>query len=649
MNLEIIDLVIIAGLMLFVLAVATYTKKYTRSVADFLAANRCAGRYMLTIAEGEANLGAISLLAILQMYYQVGFAAVWWSLMSLPIGIIISLTGWVTYRFRQTRAFSLAQFFEQRYSRNFRIFMGIVMFVTGVINFGIFPAVGSNFFIYFCGLPDHFPFLGLSIPMFPTLMALLLTVSLYFTFAGGQIAVMVTDFIQGLFASIVIIIILVFIFISLDWSQVTEALLMAPEGASLINPHQGGKVEEDFNFWYFAMLAVLSFYRHKSWQGTQGYNCAALSPHEAKMGAVLGSLRGMSQNLLLVMLAVAALTLMRHPDFSHIATQVNGVLDTIGNDETRNQMIVPAVMSRFLCPGLVGAFCAVFLAAFISTHDTYLHSWGSIFIQDVVMPFRKSPLAPKKHMTLLRLAIIGVAVFIFFFSLLFQQKQHILLWFAITAAIYGGGAGAAIIGGLYWKRGTTTAAYAGMIVGAVLSLVGIVIRQFNEDFFLNGMEIAFWTSLIALITYITVSLSERRISNLDKLLHRGQYAKADDVVVDDIVVHDKGAGKILRKLGFTAEFTRGDKLLYGFVIAWTLFWFGIFVVGNICYFVFEISTEVWAKFWLYYVWITMLLGVPITIWLAIGGIIDVRRMFRRLSKIKRDEHDDGWVDNKTLD
>ena len=57
----------------------------------------------------------------------------------------------------------------------------------------------------------------------------------------------------------------------------------------------------------------------------------------------------------------------------------------------------------------MGAFAAVMLAAFISTHDTYLHSWASIFIQDVVMPLRKKPFSSKQHISVLRWAIIGVA------------------------------------------------------------------------------------------------------------------------------------------------------------------------------------------------------------------------------------------------
>jgi hypothetical protein len=51
------------------------------------------------------------------------------------------------------------------------------------------------------------------------------------------------------------------------------------------------------------------------------------------------------------------------------------------------------------------------------------------------------------------------------------------MFFAITGAIFTAGAGAAIIGGLYWKRGTTSGAWAALIIGAVLSVSGIIIQQ----------------------------------------------------------------------------------------------------------------------------------------------------------------------------
>jgi len=138
----------------------------------------------------------------------------------------------------------------------------------------------------------------------------------------------------------------------------------------------------------------------------------------------------------------------------------------------------------------MGLMCAAMLGAFISTNDTYLHSWGSMLIQDVILPFRKKPLTQTQHLRLLRLSIVMVAIFIFFFSLLFQQSEYIFLFFAITGAIFAGGSGAVIIGGLYWRRGTAAAAWAAMITGSSIAVGGIIIHQLTEDFPVNGQM--FW-------------------------------------------------------------------------------------------------------------------------------------------------------------
>ena len=69
------------GLSAFIIGAAIYTNRYTKSVGDFLAANRCAGRYLLCISSGMAGLGAISIVAFFEMYYAAGFTAVWWSMM----------------------------------------------------------------------------------------------------------------------------------------------------------------------------------------------------------------------------------------------------------------------------------------------------------------------------------------------------------------------------------------------------------------------------------------------------------------------------------------------------------------------------------------------------------------------------------------
>lgn len=129
-----IDWTIVFVFVLFLFTVAVVTQKYTTSVSGFLAAERCAGRYLLTMAEGASTLGLIAIIAYWEMYYQAGFCAAWWTYMFAPLGLVLSLSGWVAYRFRETRAMTMAQFFEMRYSRKFRIFGGIMAWISGIIN-----------------------------------------------------------------------------------------------------------------------------------------------------------------------------------------------------------------------------------------------------------------------------------------------------------------------------------------------------------------------------------------------------------------------------------------------------------------------------------------------------------------------------------
>ena len=224
MNLAFIDWLVIIIVLGGMIYSVSFTKGLMKSVTDFLSAGRTAGRYVISVSSGVAGLGAISIVMFLEMGYIAGFALSWWGLSQGIIILAITMSGWVIYRFRQTRSLTLAQFFEKRYSRKFRIFAGIVAFVSGIINFGIFPAVGAQFFINYCGLPDSI----IGIPMYPLVMILLLSIALYFVYTGGQIAVIIADFFQGVFVTIVLFVITLYLFTNIGWDQVSESLQQTP-------------------------------------------------------------------------------------------------------------------------------------------------------------------------------------------------------------------------------------------------------------------------------------------------------------------------------------------------------------------------------------------------------------------------------------
>ena len=688
-NLAFVDWMIVIIVLGGMIYSVSMTKGLMKSVSDFLSAGRTAGRYVLSISSGVAGLGAISIVMFLEMGYVAGFSLSWWGLSQGIILLAITMSGWVIYRFRMTRSLTLAQFFEKRYSRKFRIFAGIVAFFAGLINFGIFPAVGAQFFINFCGLPDYF----LGIPVYPLVMIVLLGIALYFVYTGGQIAVIIADFFQGVFVTIMLFIVTLYMLFTIGFDQVSDSLQSTPmklakeeiqvlkndksfqtltldeqslkvddikikyENSSRINPFKTSHVE-DFNFWYFLIGIIGVMYGALSWQGSQGYNSSAKNAHEAKMGVVLAGWRGIPQGMFMFLVPVLVYVLMNHPDYQHIADSVNISLSSLSSDTLKGQMRAPFVLSEILPVGLLGAFAALMLAAFISTHDTYLHSWGSIFIQDVIMPFRKKPFDKETHIKVLRYSIFGVAVFIFLFSLLFSQSQKIALYFAVTAAIFAGGCGAVIIGGLYWNRGTTSAAWTAMIIGAIIGVSGTLVKQISDNWLLNTESFTQLKSILMVlkningqeywglgmasssICYIAVSLLfPKKPVNMDKLLNRGKYSIDGEVnIVDEQV---KIGWKIL---GMGKEFTKNDKLIYILNYAWTGLWTLVFIIGTIYNLSNPVSDDAWMKFWEYYIYIHLLLSGIVLVWFTIGGFNDLKSMITSLQSEVRDHGDDGWVE-----
>ena len=645
-----LDWSIVGVLVVFLVVVAAASRRHTRSVADFLAAGRCAGRYLISVSEGAAGLGAITLIAFWEMHYDRGFTGVWWNLPNWPILFIIALTGWVTYRFRQTRAMTLAQFFEMRYSRSFRIYAGSIAFLCGVVNFGIFPAVGTRFFIHFCGLPPTVSIAGYDASTFALLMAGLLGLALFFTFTGGQIAIIVTDFVQGIVSMAMLVTIVTVLLGRFEWTQIHEALTMAPPGQSKLNPFDMGEVDS-FSIRFFLITYVMFFYNWMAWQGTAGFNCSARSPHEQRMAKVLATWRYFAQELLIPIVAVCAFTFLHHPSFAEQAEGVRQAISSIANDKVQTQMTVPLALSRLLPVGLMGGLCAMMLAAFISNHNSYLHSWGSILVQDVIMPLRGRSLSPARHLMLLRLSILGVAVFIYIFSLVFPMGQYILMFFRVTGSIYLAGAGVTIIGGLYWRRGTVAAAWSALTTGAVLSLVGFFLLErdpqrvpwaavraavmWAQDHF-TGQDLLMIISAICVATYIIVSLATcRQPFDLDRMLHRGRHAEPGTPAALP------PTGLAVLRMG--PDFTRKDKVLFIASMVWIGLCALLFVGGAVVHRVFGLQADDWAGFWHYVVRFAVVMGAVVVCWFGFFGARDMIDLFRRLRRRVRDDTDDGSV------
>ena len=294
---------------------AFYSRRYARGVVDYLAAGRIAGRYVISVGDLTAGLSVISLVAGCEQNYQTGFAVGFWGAITAPVGVFIALTGYCMYRWRETRCLSMGQFLEMRYgSKFFRVFCATLRTIAEMVTNAIGPAIATNFFIYYLGLPHKIMICGVNLPCYAIIVALCLILALMFILPGGRISLLITDCVQGLLCYPVFVVIVGYIILNFSWTyDIAPVMWNRVPGQSFMNPYDVSELR-DFNI--FALIVSLcgSVLNRAGWIGNDTSG-AAKTPHEQKMAGVLGSWRNGFSWMMILLLAIVVIVFMTSPHF----------------------------------------------------------------------------------------------------------------------------------------------------------------------------------------------------------------------------------------------------------------------------------------------------------------------------------------------
>jgi SSS family solute:Na+ symporter len=641
-----LDWAVVIGVLGIFITMAVLANRLTRSVSDYLVAGRCAGRYMLTMASGMEWIGAINIVAMVEMYYKGGFPCMWWVMLSTPFIVYMCVSGWGVYRYRETRSMTIAQFLETRYGRKVRLTAGILSWTAGMFNFGFFPLISARLFISLIGLPAHFHLPGvpgMEISTFVALAGLMVLLPLGFIVMGGHTSVMVSNFMQGLFTNIAAVIIVATLFFTVfDWHAISTTMLAhSTPDASMFNPlHTSGT--KDFNAWYFIIGIVGAWYGAMSNVPSQAFLGSGKTAHEQRMGYLLGQISWQGLLVFFMMIAICSFNLLNNPDHAATATLVNDALKTVP-DGMHDKVQSVATLKYLLPAGMVGLFCAIMMAALISSHNGFMHAWGGVLLQDIILPFRKEPLSTRNHIWALRGTIVFVGLIAFMLSISVNPQQSILMIFAAVNSIWLGPAGAVMLGGLYWKKGTAKAAMATLIAGSVVGMVFFILQQGwpiwhdKAEFPINGQYCFLINIVFSVILYVSLSLlTKQEDFNMEKMLHRGAYADKNEALPE------------LRPtqwwqsiFGITPMFNKRDRITAYIIVGWFLFWLGTFLAGMAYGHFCKPDDSVWVNFWYVYLCLNFAVLVGTTLWLGIGGIQDVRSLFKTMGAKDRDYSDTG--------
>ena len=330
---HVIDWIIMLVPFAAVLGLAIYAKKYARDVVDFLAAGRVAGRYVICVGDVAAALSVITLVASCESTYRAGSAMGFWGIITMPLGMFLSLAGYCTYRWRASKALSFGQFVEMRYNRSFRIFCAMLRNISEMITNAIGPAIAANFFIYFLGLPHKVHVLGLNLPCFAIIVGISLFFAMVAIWPAGRISLLITDTAQALMSYPIFVIVAGYIFFHFNWGTTMEPVMLdRVPGESFINPFDISKLR-DFNMFALGVTVMATILQRASWFGNDTTN-SGRNPHEQKMAGVLGTWRNGFSWTMIGLVTLLIISVMNHEAFV-----MPGAHGSFSSHETRKALI----------------------------------------------------------------------------------------------------------------------------------------------------------------------------------------------------------------------------------------------------------------------------------------------------------------------
>ena len=308
---------------LFVLGMGWYSRRYLRDVTTFLSAGRVCGRYVISVGDVASGLSVIGLMRYVEVHYKTGFATAFWTSLLLPVGVVLGLFGYVTYRFRETKSQSIGQFIELRYSRKLRIFAAALRSISEMLANMILPALAARFFIYFLDFPHQVQFLGMTFSTFHLIMLLCLFLAISIICMGGAMSIIITDTIQGFILYPMLVLFTIFVLVKFPWSsEMLPVMADRVPGESFINPNDIANLKMFNLFSLLALPFVSQLLQRASWIGAGSSSTAARSPHEQKMASLLGTWRQAMGTIFYVLVAVTVLTMLNHANHSDKAHKI---------------------------------------------------------------------------------------------------------------------------------------------------------------------------------------------------------------------------------------------------------------------------------------------------------------------------------------
>lgn len=460
MNLSWLDWAIITGYLAGCMAAGVWMRRFVRGVEDFAVAGREMDVNLGIASLAATELGVVTIMYTAQLGFEKGFAGATIGVLMALAMYLVGRTGFVIQPLRAAGVMTIPQLFEQRFGKGVRWLAGLFVVLGGVLNMGIFLALGGKFLVYATGLPPAY---------LKWVMTGLLGLVLLYTALGGMLSVLVTDYLQFLVMGLGIVITSILVLVDMGGIELVKKLWLCWDGSVLgvgqtlsahpFNPLHASNYGWGYVLWQLIFqIAVVT-----TWQTQISRVLSCKDPGTARRMYRRTAFYFVGRFGLPGLWGAAALV---HFSF---AGGLPAGLDSL--------TAMPAYLSTLLPVGLIGIVIAGMLAAEMSTDSGYLLTWATVIYNDLILPLVKRPLSARAKLMITRSLVVGIGVFLVFYGLWYELPGNAWDYLAVTGNIYLASVFTLLVAGLYWKRATARGAYVALVLGAVGPITFLVVNQ----------------------------------------------------------------------------------------------------------------------------------------------------------------------------
>lgn len=463
-KLQTLDFIVIVAYVVALIAIGMWVSFRRRGAEDLFLGGRSQGWGVVGLSIFGTNVNPSFLISSCSVAYMSGFAAAnfewlaWWLMMLLAMLF-------VPY-YLQTRVSTMPEFIHRRFGRPAHTFLSYYALFTTIVSWlGLVLYTGGLLFSQIMGWP-----LWLS-------LVVLMAIATSFTIIGGLAAVMITDAFQTV---LMIVGAAVLTLIGLHEVGGIGALVQKVPDNYWILLRSGPEAEYP---WHAMLLGygVAGIWFWCSDQTIVQRVLGAKDLRNAQLGTVFAAFLKILPPFLFLLPGILCFVL--HPDLDD-------------PDKAFATMIV-----YHLPTGMVGLIVAVLIAALISTIDSGLNSFSTVFTLDIYKRSIRQKASASEVKLVGRIATLMAAVLAVGVALtmanfdrgLFDMIQSVIGFIAPPVS-------AVFLIGVLWRRATSKAAILTLIVGSIVSIsVGFC--------HLNGFAGAELSELVG--RYVSASAGER--------------------------------------------------------------------------------------------------------------------------------------------